>query len=293
MSDARPKNAGYSLAEVMIAIGILAAVLTGFVTLFLSLQGSMTKSLTHSLNSFQLQGVMSNIRTAVLDDSSWMSTVKHADNIGITGGKDTKCLRDNTNCHGKGGPLKIVDAAGGVVFDSLSDGNGISAIGNPCTTFDRTNGNTLCPLRFDVSWTPVCAGNPCNQPLVKVKVDLIYKPGTGTVNDTKYNPARYSYELLRSWVTVAPTPTPTPSGPCPLAKGTVLNKILTHGQPGACGYSTTVAYCTITTETEFLPGCHSVHQIVGTCTYGTDCPNWVTATEPTCDPGGQRMGGCP
>jgi hypothetical protein len=75
---------------------------------------------------------------------------------------------------------------------------------------------------------------------------------------------------------------------CGAANGKVLKFVFTRGQPGACGYSSTAGYCTVNEAGSFLPACHSVHQVTGECTFGVNCPSWVTLDMNTCVPSGQR-----
>jgi prepilin-type N-terminal cleavage/methylation domain-containing protein len=174
---------GFSLLELLVALGVLSVVVFAIADLNLSLR----KQQITTTYSTQLDVLKRNIVAVVNNENSWLKTIAAGSPTGLYPQSNMGCLADGTTpCTVDGTPggaliqnqpLALLDAAGNVVFDSTQPNSGFTLQGLPCSNFSMT-GNDDCPLRFQLNWSAVCSP-PCTNPLVKVNGTLLSKQSSG------------------------------------------------------------------------------------------------------------------
>lgn len=178
---------GLSLVEVIIASGVLGLLGMAIATLFLNtLKLQQNFELKSSLTSLQ-----SSIRSTIQDEASWLKTVQ---NPGGAAGDSLSCLRDlpydcSSQFADAAKPFqlqKLLSASGLTIVDGSSAGNGFTAKGERCDSYDEVDGNDACPIRVKVTWEPLTSST---LPTVAVQAKFEYKPKTFglALNIAKYN----------------------------------------------------------------------------------------------------------
>ncbi len=170
------KNKGFGLLEAVIALGI-----TGVVVLaVMNVTGLGLKTQFESNLKFSADNFRKNIIQHLNNPVAWTNTVNDAANASLL------CLRTNANCAGGGGPFRVRDASNNIVWDAITNPpggaaaqRGITPNGELCSTFNQAAGNDACPLRLNLTWTPVCpAAGACISPPVRVTGAMTYRNST-------------------------------------------------------------------------------------------------------------------
>lgn len=155
-------------------------VFAGFAVTVAQYQNANRKIQQH----LDLQNTISQLQTAMIntinDNNSWQNTIN--DNINNA---SMACIA-NENC-GSISPTAFVlwtaqssnyNEILNALYDARTPSSGFDLKGNRCNTFDATNGNSACPIRFDMTWaTSGCSPAPC-RPVVVIKMNVSFKPGS-------------------------------------------------------------------------------------------------------------------
>jgi prepilin-type N-terminal cleavage/methylation domain-containing protein len=175
------RQRGFVLIEVMAVAGIFAVMVTVVAAWVAYMQRNREQQLTVT----SLATLQSKIYEAALAGTSWQRTVADTNNA------EMACLRNNTACVAGNYNFALHDANNAVIYDSHLATNGFSISGAACTSY-AAGGNSLCPISYNMYWSPNCAALgalPCINPPINITVNLLYSPGPATraiINPTVY-----------------------------------------------------------------------------------------------------------
>jgi hypothetical protein len=166
MKNLRATSAGFTIVEVIIAMGItmgLVASLTAMMTV-------MSKRKAQVENLSWADDLRFAVINASMNDKTF-ATYTMPSNYNMA------CVINKTDCAGQGG-LIILYGTDGRPLPLLGNSNsalGITVRGQPCNTFGMT---ADCPFRYEVRWTPICPGGSggCVAPQVQVNGTLLVNP---------------------------------------------------------------------------------------------------------------------
>lgn len=208
---------GFSLLEVLIAVGLVSLLSVGVI----GLGKTMNKVQLQSTSVFQIGQVSHGFEVQLKGSAAWMVTLNDPRNSTFA------CLKNATDCRGAGGSFLALDTAGNPILGYLSTSPtaGFSSSGIPCGTFSGAagTGSDACPFRLVLTWRPVCAGTgPCLNPTVQINGTWIYNPHS-VQRTIAFNNANYNFQIFRTqtgtpWVNVGCQGifsfiTGTPNGP--------------------------------------------------------------------------------
>ncbi len=176
---------GQSLIQVVIAIG-MAGVLS---LVLLSIQQIMNKQQYQSTLDFQVKQKRLMIEQFINNPISWKYTIAANSGLSCLNSPSTCRTGDTTNVF----IVKDTTSPNGNTFYDWSSGGGLNLQGTACPGFinppapDHTgNGNSKCPLQFQISWTAECGGPTgtlCGATpiLSKINMNLVYNPGPDAI----------------------------------------------------------------------------------------------------------------
>ncbi len=176
---------GQSLIQVVIALGMV-----GMLTLvLLSVQQIINKQQYQSSLNFQVDTNLRMIQSLINNPTAWGFTI--AANSGLA------CAANPSTCRqGDTANVFIVKDSilpSGNVYYDWTGPKGLDKSGTPCTGFVNSpipgvtgNGNSQCPLQFQIQWTADCSlppGTLCGiSPMTsKIVINTVYNPGPDTV----------------------------------------------------------------------------------------------------------------
>jgi len=186
-------SSGFSILEVMIAVGILS-VASYFVVSLLhsSLKGSVQTNVT-----VQAENIKRNLVNNFTNDPSWINTLTATQNLSCllplySGGAASCPAGDYTNIVlvKDGGP-----SPGGLLYDSSNASNGFDSNGFKCSGFTSA-GNDKCPFRVDITVSLSCPAG-CDDPQVRIIGDMKYAP-VNPAFKASFNPSKYHFDFIRS-----------------------------------------------------------------------------------------------
>ncbi len=162
-------------------------VLLAIATITLMMQPTVNRYSFNIHNSMKL--IKSNLEINIDDAQGWAFTVADTTNASMG------CLRDHTDCFSltgiKSPVVTVRDTVDNVYLGDLTTAaQGVTLAGKSCSNFSATNGNSSCPVKVVVTWTPICASSPCIDPsyLVEVSFDYSTSKNMGPKIDlSKYN----------------------------------------------------------------------------------------------------------
>jgi type II secretory pathway pseudopilin PulG len=186
------RKAGFTLVEIMIALGLLMVVSLGIA----EMMNQLTRSNLRSNLINTAQSVRQNVSEALRNTEAWKYTFVDPKNGSI------KCICSTCSAFvGSVHALTVIRGPGNnVLYDGSDLTSGFSPNGARCTGFPSTS----CPLRMDVVWTVSCAA-PCTlseTPMFNVQGVFRYDVGTNpgaNVQRISFNPASYGFNVFKSW----------------------------------------------------------------------------------------------
>jgi hypothetical protein len=178
---------GFSMVEAL----LIAAVLGGLVYMSSGVLSDLAKGFVHVRVKQDLITLRKQLIQTLNDDESWKVTFQHPDNLA-----NMKCFTTSppdcaSNKEGIGGPIKIFDRKGNLVFDGLNSANGFTANAVACSEFvrppanaegrfvsiDDHSGSDECPYSWQITWSPECpVTGACTAPIPRFKGLFIYNP---------------------------------------------------------------------------------------------------------------------
>jgi hypothetical protein len=159
-------NAGFSLVETVVAVGISGVIVLGASQLFLDVSKEGSKS---DVN-FWLNARRAEIQNNIRNEIPWAAIV--AANPALA------CLATTTGCAAYKDPLdsqRLKLPMDGTLLDGGLAGQGMTRQGDLCSTFDETNGNANCPIGIKVHWQAMCESPICVRAQPKIDVSFVEK----------------------------------------------------------------------------------------------------------------------
>ena len=183
---------GFTLAETIIGIGLLAVVLTGI----MAFQIQLSKSSANETLASTLAVKRTELVGAITGDAAWQKTVAsnaaaHLDCIGSTAG----CTAFTGTYS-----FSVYDADNNTLFNPAVN-TGFNRDGKPCT-------GTPCDAPFQIQWKAACgASDPnCAHPLIQITGTFATSTATASMDLKKY-----SFQINRSSLETAVCPPPSPA----------------------------------------------------------------------------------
>jgi prepilin-type N-terminal cleavage/methylation domain-containing protein len=258
-------NKGFSVIE--ISIGLL---LLGILSLAVFKVADLgAKDQSRSNATFQADMIRRNLLTSVQNDDIWAKTVADTVNSSMA------CLRDVTDCSGRGGAFRLVNPAGSVIYDGNNPAVGFQTDGQPCVGFDSARGNDRCPIRMELKWEPICASGCVKPSQIKVIGKMIYKPAS-SAKATTINPSSYGFEVVKNFaasVVCPPGQVPHPDDP---SRCGALHNVYAGSQIQGCGGMNIGGlrrcYSDPNPPNQYPNTCYSSLVFLGKCITGYNCP---------------------
>ncbi len=201
MERLKENSKGFTLLEVIIALGISSIVMVAAVDVSSSMFSFQSKTSAEQ----KIIGMKTAIFQNLVSSTSILNTINDTQNTGMI------CLRNHTDCTGAvtTSPMRIRDFNNNILFDSAATGAGFDQNGAVCSTFKKSVGSANCPFTYNVAWKPNCkAGNPCIDPPLHFSATFDYKfSGTSGfyLNSSKFsiqldiqNPAKVTKPVVGS-----------------------------------------------------------------------------------------------
>jgi len=204
------QNSGFSLVEALVAVGIMGVLIATIVSVMTYLEKTKSQSsLTPTLISMQ-----NNIQSLLINDVAWDKTLAVPANMATT----LACLPNSTNCAHTAKPPApnpltnayylaapfidmpvLAETNGTSYIDNTTATSGFNANGSRCTTFDGTNGNDICPIRWELRVALICPdlAGPCNNPAVEIFGILRFSPSAGSTRFPIVNESKYRVSVSR------------------------------------------------------------------------------------------------
>lgn len=208
------RSQGFSLLEVMIALGVLGVVSLIVIGINnLALKGSTGANIYHQADQFR-----KNIISVINNEDAWKATV----NYNSPANNRFECLRTPPvgNCAAftddplqsptpwfrlgvAKRPFTVLDQAGKVVYDPTSPTAGFDTNGRLCQTFNPNPSDNNCPFRLELSWQVTCPSSPApctgEDITVRIRGVIYYRPRASSdrAREIAFNPGRYGIDFIR------------------------------------------------------------------------------------------------
>ena len=184
---------GFSIAEIVVAIGLFSIISLGVIAVMSEMsKQSQIGEFRSLLTNQKLQ-----IEELVRNPNAWQQTVQAASNNAAT---NITCLRATpvpaTGCASgttQTDNFDLVDRSGASFIDTTPTTNGFTVKGRPCATFGTS---TDCVLRWSLSIAHVCmsgAGTSCFSPTTRFQAVPILSPLAST--DLRFNSDLYKVDI--------------------------------------------------------------------------------------------------
>lgn len=212
-------SSGFSLVEVMVAVGIMAVLIAAMTTLIEFMEKSKSQNtLTQNMTLMQ-----SKIQSLILNDNAWdesIGSLTDADPLNLAV-PPLVCIPNGTGCihtvkpvpatnppdnaYYLGAPFVrmhvLAEPNGNRYLDTSLPGNGFTADGTPCTTFNPGAGlgTDDCPVRWQLRLAMICpnAVPTCINPTVEVVAVLRYNPSPNNSRFKPINVLKYRVQVTR------------------------------------------------------------------------------------------------
>lgn len=147
-------NKGFSLTEALVSSALLGAV-------FLSVALGLDKINTHQNQTAKLQSselIKNSLYSTLNNPKAWGNTLNDRSNTVFN------CIRQNTSCKGKSGPINVVRQSNNNVYFKADGDSGFRTNGKVCK---KSIAGNDCFLTTKLSVTFLCDGE-CKSPLAKI-----------------------------------------------------------------------------------------------------------------------------
>lgn len=184
---------GFSIIEVMVAIGLLGIVGVGV--------SSMLFNMMNSNNYAQLGNSALNMKAELTEilsnDRAWANTIADT-TLNPDATAAFACLRTSTACAAGTYPFtpKLVN---NTLFRTsynpqTSATQGFNVNGVVCSTFSTGSPDDSCPMRYTFTWTPMCPSTgACINPQIRIRLIFNF---SSTSKLTKLSPERYGNDNI-------------------------------------------------------------------------------------------------
>ncbi|MBL7543224.1 MAG: type II secretion system protein [Bdellovibrionaceae bacterium] len=169
---------GFSLIEVIVAIGISAMVVLGTSSLFIDsakVESEQERQFWIAARRIEFQGIL---RSPV----GWTSLL--ANNPAMA------CLTNGTSCSGVSTLQTLKFPIDSIVLDGASNTIGMNNKGGFCNAFDSINGNSSCPVGIQLYWVALCDDANCLHAQPKFTIKFRVKEPSGSLKPLN------SYDLV-------------------------------------------------------------------------------------------------
>lgn len=190
-----PRNAGFTMIEVLVTTAVLSA------TIYL-VSGTLNDLIRSVRSSDQMTSIQSlrNILTGmVLDQTAWAQTI--ARNNSSNKQSPLKCWNDAKNGCSKAAPgyFSLYGADGKLYLDSYDPAKksnmGFTTAGDVCNSFSLQKPNAKCPVRIMFKAEPICQPNTgCFKPEFKITVEFAFSFPAGS-KPSWADPSKLNREL--------------------------------------------------------------------------------------------------
>lgn len=186
----RLNQKGFSIAEVLVAAGLLSLLVTT-ITVAPSLVGDKSRKVKVYST---VENVRKTLMKTVMNDKSWNYSINDSANVELA------CLRNKTDCTGAKGVLRLWKTEDQLVFENKFDSkkptDGFTNEGVPCNSFNASAGNDDCPIRPKVTFEALCSTSPCLDPPFQVNIQFLHKPsGMKVYPIERFNMTMYKTSL--------------------------------------------------------------------------------------------------
>lgn len=197
MKSIRLNNCGMGLVEVMMVVTIMTILTMGVSSLVLGAFGKQKQAnLTQTLTVLRER-----LQNSIMSDPAWRMTITDPA-FGCF--PAAACAAGNQTFD----TLYTVDDAGAVViwYDTSVATAGFDINGQACNTFSDVAGagDNNCPIRYTMTWTPMCNGAPCGaatvEPDIRVNFTLVFNPADAG-QFVQINPEHYNLQISRQKIT--------------------------------------------------------------------------------------------
>lgn len=167
---------GFSLPEVMVALGISMAVVYGTSTIFID----SSKNESAQERQFWLAARRMEIQSLIRSDAGW--------NTVLATNPQMACFTNGTSCAAFTTPQKLKLLIDTTLLNGANAATGMANNGNFCTTFNATAGSAACPVGISLQWTALCDTTTCMHAQPKVTISFKEKvPNAALNNLTSYD----------------------------------------------------------------------------------------------------------
>lgn len=158
------KNTGFTLIEIIIGLGLSAAVVLGSAYL-------ITNTFEVQKNEDQmywLEERRNEIMMTIQNDQNWTQL------MGLN--PQMNCATTPEGCAEYAAPQRMtLKLNGSQLLDGTNPALGLSKKGDFCYQFDAVNGHALCTVGISLTWQPLCLDSSCIQPQFKIDVAFQHK----------------------------------------------------------------------------------------------------------------------
>ena len=189
------KKNGFSIVEVLVALGLLAIVGVGTSTMVFNMMSS-NNYVTLGNTALNLKTELTSILS---DDRAWVRTINDL-TVNPDASAAFACLRNNTVCTAGAYPF-TPKLSNNTLFRATYDpqtsaANGFDSNGVICNAYSTVTPNDLCPIRYTFTWQPICpppASGPCIRPQVRIRLIFNF---SSTSKYGQLNPQRYGNDNI-------------------------------------------------------------------------------------------------
>jgi len=188
-------DSGFSLLEIMVAMGILAVASYFLISLLqTSLKGSTQNNVT-----VQAEMIKRNLVNNFTNDPSWINTVNSNPSLACLLPLYAGTPGGSTCAPGSISNIVVMDGAGLFYDSTVSANNGFDANGVMCPGgFNSAAGNDKCPFRVDITVNLICPAGGCGDPQIRIIGKMTYNPANPAFKKVTFNPDKYGFDFIRS-----------------------------------------------------------------------------------------------
>lgn len=180
-------TSGFTLIDILIAIGIMGLVITALASV-LSYSGRISREDNKQISLLATRQFI--FKALKNYDAFQNQTV--ANNAAFS------CADTHVACPGTNGNFILYLANGAVAYDPSNALNGFDHDGVACVSTSGNAPSASCPIRVDFSWVPICT-NGCNPSSIEITVSFTtFRPPTPTSPAGTVVPSGYNFKLLKS-----------------------------------------------------------------------------------------------
>ena len=164
---------GFSITEVMIAIGVFTFLTAGVIGFMVSVQEELRREKARAAVYLARHTVL----TLIKSPSSWAVTVTKQKFSVFNCYENPQLPCQGTDSQGYAA-FALYNSSGKVVVDMPAAKPGFNYQGASCKGADSLSGNDNCPIGISLRWKRLCANKDCENPTAQVVADFFHRPKT-------------------------------------------------------------------------------------------------------------------